>query len=88
MITVYTPAGMEGWFLEVCTPADDPAALTAAGDQPADRADARGRAPVQRRVGRLNARHAAPDASLVHKTALCRSRRQPLTPSAHSCCSP
>jgi quercetin dioxygenase-like cupin family protein len=24
MIAVYTPAGMEGWFREVCTPADDP----------------------------------------------------------------
>ena len=26
MIAVYTPAGMEGWFREVCTPADDPTA--------------------------------------------------------------
>jgi mannose-6-phosphate isomerase-like protein (cupin superfamily) len=26
MIAVYTPAGMEGWFLEVCTPVDDPTA--------------------------------------------------------------
>jgi quercetin dioxygenase-like cupin family protein len=26
MLTVYTPAGMEGWFLEVCTPAADPSA--------------------------------------------------------------
>jgi hypothetical protein len=26
MIAVYTPAGMEGWFLEVCTPAEDLAA--------------------------------------------------------------
>ena len=26
MITVYSPAGMEGWFLEVCTPVSDPAA--------------------------------------------------------------
>lgn len=26
MIAVYTPAGMEGWFREVCTPADDPSA--------------------------------------------------------------
>jgi quercetin dioxygenase-like cupin family protein len=25
MIAVYTPAGMEGWFREVCTPVDDPA---------------------------------------------------------------
>ena len=24
MIAVYTPAGMEGWFREVCTPVDDP----------------------------------------------------------------
>lgn len=24
MLAVYTPAGMEGWFLEVCTPVDDP----------------------------------------------------------------
>ncbi|MCL2417709.1 MAG: cupin domain-containing protein [Conexibacteraceae bacterium] len=24
MLTVYTPAGMEGWFLEVCTPVSDP----------------------------------------------------------------
>ena len=24
MVAVYTPAGMEGWFREVCTPADDP----------------------------------------------------------------
>ena len=26
MIAVYSPAGMEGWFREVCTPVDDPAA--------------------------------------------------------------
>lgn len=26
MIAVYTPAGMEGWFREVCTPCDDPTA--------------------------------------------------------------
>jgi quercetin dioxygenase-like cupin family protein len=26
MIAVYTPAGMEGWFREVCTPVADPAA--------------------------------------------------------------
>jgi mannose-6-phosphate isomerase-like protein (cupin superfamily) len=26
MIAVYTPAGMEGWFREVCTQVDDPAA--------------------------------------------------------------
>jgi glyoxylate utilization-related uncharacterized protein len=26
MIAVYTPAGMEGWFREVCTPVDDPSA--------------------------------------------------------------
>ncbi len=26
MIAVYTPAGMEGWFREVCTPVVDPAA--------------------------------------------------------------
>jgi quercetin dioxygenase-like cupin family protein len=26
MIAVYTPAGMEGWFREVCIPVDDPAA--------------------------------------------------------------
>jgi quercetin dioxygenase-like cupin family protein len=25
MIAIYTPAGMEGWFLEVCTPVTDPA---------------------------------------------------------------
>ena len=25
MIAVYTPAGMEGWFREVCTPVEDPA---------------------------------------------------------------
>jgi quercetin dioxygenase-like cupin family protein len=25
MVTVYSPAGMEGWFLEVCTPVSDPA---------------------------------------------------------------
>jgi mannose-6-phosphate isomerase-like protein (cupin superfamily) len=24
MIAIYTPAGMEGWFREVCTPVDDP----------------------------------------------------------------
>ena len=24
MLTVYTPAGMEGWFREVCTPVGDP----------------------------------------------------------------
>jgi len=24
MLTIYTPAGMEGWFLEVCTPVTDP----------------------------------------------------------------
>jgi quercetin dioxygenase-like cupin family protein len=24
MLAVYTPAGMEGWFLEVCTPVSDP----------------------------------------------------------------
>jgi hypothetical protein len=24
MLTVYSPAGMEGWFLEVCTPVSDP----------------------------------------------------------------
>ena len=24
MLTVYTPAGMEGWFREVCTPVNDP----------------------------------------------------------------
>jgi glyoxylate utilization-related uncharacterized protein len=24
MIAVYAPAGMEGWFREVCTPVDDP----------------------------------------------------------------
>jgi len=24
MIALYTPAGMEGWFREVCTPVDDP----------------------------------------------------------------
>jgi quercetin dioxygenase-like cupin family protein len=24
MLTVYTPAGMEGWFREVCTPVSDP----------------------------------------------------------------
>ena len=24
MLAVYTPAGMEGWFREVCTPVDDP----------------------------------------------------------------
>jgi len=28
MLTVYTPAGMEGWFREVCTPVSDPS-LTA-----------------------------------------------------------
>ncbi len=26
MIAIYTPAGMEGWFREVCTPVDDPTA--------------------------------------------------------------
>ena len=26
MIAVYAPAGMEGWFREVCTPVDDPSA--------------------------------------------------------------
>jgi quercetin dioxygenase-like cupin family protein len=26
MIAVYTPAGMEGWFREVCKPVEDPAA--------------------------------------------------------------
>ena len=26
MIAVYTPAGMEGWFREVCMPVDDPSA--------------------------------------------------------------
>jgi glyoxylate utilization-related uncharacterized protein len=26
MIAVYTPAGMEGWFREVCTPVEDPSA--------------------------------------------------------------
>jgi quercetin dioxygenase-like cupin family protein len=26
MIAIYTPAGMEGWFREVCTPVDDPSA--------------------------------------------------------------
>jgi quercetin dioxygenase-like cupin family protein len=26
MLAVYTPAGMEGWFREVCTPVDDPTA--------------------------------------------------------------
>jgi quercetin dioxygenase-like cupin family protein len=26
MIAVYSPAGMEGWFREVCTPVDDPSA--------------------------------------------------------------
>ena len=26
MLAVYTPAGMEGWFREVCTPVTDPAA--------------------------------------------------------------
>lgn len=26
MLTVYTPAGMEGWFREVCVPATDPSA--------------------------------------------------------------
>jgi mannose-6-phosphate isomerase-like protein (cupin superfamily) len=26
MIAVYTPAGMEGWFPEVCTPVEDPGA--------------------------------------------------------------
>ena len=26
MIAVYTPAGMEGWFREICTPVDDPTA--------------------------------------------------------------
>jgi hypothetical protein len=26
MIAVYTPAGMEGWFREVCTPVKDPSA--------------------------------------------------------------
>jgi quercetin dioxygenase-like cupin family protein len=26
MVAVYTPAGMEGWFREVCTPVDDSAA--------------------------------------------------------------
>lgn len=26
MIAVYTPAGMEGWFREVCTPVEDPGA--------------------------------------------------------------
>lgn len=25
MLTIYTPAGMEGWFREVCTPVSDPA---------------------------------------------------------------
>jgi len=24
MIAVYTPAGMEGWFREICSPVDDP----------------------------------------------------------------
>lgn len=24
MVAVYTPSGMEGWFREVCTPAEDP----------------------------------------------------------------
>jgi quercetin dioxygenase-like cupin family protein len=28
MIAVYTPAGMEGWFREVCTPVDDPSAAS------------------------------------------------------------
>jgi mannose-6-phosphate isomerase-like protein (cupin superfamily) len=27
MLAVYTPAGMEGWFREVCTPVDDPSRL-------------------------------------------------------------
>jgi hypothetical protein len=26
MIAVYTPAGMEGWFREICTPVEDPTA--------------------------------------------------------------
>jgi hypothetical protein len=26
MVAVYTPAGMEGWFREVCTPVEDPTA--------------------------------------------------------------
>jgi quercetin dioxygenase-like cupin family protein len=26
MLAIYTPAGMEGWFLEVCTPVSGPAA--------------------------------------------------------------
>ena len=26
MIAVYTPAGLEGWFREVCMPVDDPSA--------------------------------------------------------------
>ena len=26
MIAVYTPAGMEGWFREVCAPVEDPGA--------------------------------------------------------------
>jgi hypothetical protein len=26
MVAVYTPAGLEGWFREVCAPADDPSA--------------------------------------------------------------
>ncbi|HEX3617555.1 MAG TPA: hypothetical protein VHU61_13500, partial [Solirubrobacteraceae bacterium] len=33
MLTVYTPAGMEGWFREVCTPVSDPS-LPAPGVTP------------------------------------------------------
>jgi hypothetical protein len=51
MIAIYTPAGMEGWFLEVCTPVTD----TAASPPPVtpeliERAHARGGTSPPRRV--------------------------------------
>ena len=43
MIALYTPAGMEGWFREVCTPVDDPSRPPPVTDE---RTDARGRATL------------------------------------------
>lgn len=51
MNAVYTPAGMEGWFREVCAPVDDPSRPPPVTDELIERMLEAGHA--KRRVGRL-----------------------------------
>lgn len=53
MLAVYSPAGMEGWFREGVHAGRRGSGDAASRDGRADRADARGRTPLQGRVGRV-----------------------------------